>query len=94
MLKYTHGRWSWKFIDGNKPAIIIDDGNDDGKEINTLKLGDMVLIENAANMFELLNRFADLDAEKILNDKATQLAEFLRCMSNVKYLLERMNVAR
>lgn len=88
MLKYTHGRWSWKFVDGNKPCIMIDDGD---SQTNALKLGDMVLIENTAKMFEMLNRVADLDIDKTFKEDASQ---FIDCVNDVKEFLKLMNVAR
>ena len=46
---------------------MIDDGK--GDEIGTLQFGDMVLIVNAAKMFELLNEFAYSDiSDELVND--------------------------
>lgn len=56
MLKYTHGKWSWRFVDGTKPCIVIDDGVNG--EINSLQLGDMKLIESAPRIFEQLRKVA------------------------------------
>ncbi|MBQ7732493.1 MAG: hypothetical protein IJT58_00550 [Synergistaceae bacterium] len=78
MLKYTHGKWSWRFIDGSKPVITIDDGNN---EINSLQLGDMKLIENAPDMFELLWRISDLEISG-------------RLIDDVRDLLRHINVER
>ncbi len=71
MLKYTHGKWSWKFIDGNKPCIVINDGA--GDEIKPLQPGDMRLIETAPDMFELLCRVGDLENSGKLIDYVRDL---------------------
>ena len=79
MFKYTKGKWSWKFIDGNKPCIMIDDGK--GDEIGTLQFGDMVLIINAAKMFELLNEFADIYSDASGGILVDKLRDLLRSMN-------------
>ena len=92
MFKRTHGKWSWDFSDDpetlGKPGIFVDGD----KPLQRVQIGDLQLMANAPEMYELLWKVADeLDNVLIFGTVTKGLPALA---DKISALLKEINVER